>query len=112
MAESVASPIDRDDVVTSRMTGTLQHHRVLTLSYISLMGVRQFATGIILLTFAYQKKWTEVATILAVIGIIVAGTDGIHLSRAGHRRLGRFHAVPGALIAALAGGFIYSGGLI
>ena len=97
-----------DNAVTSRPTQILRHQRNLTLSYISLMGVRQLATGIILLTFAYQKKWTEMATILAIIGLVVAGTDGIYLSRAGARDLARFHAIPGALIAALAGGVIYS----
>ncbi|DBA86180.1 hypothetical protein WJX77_005830 [Trebouxia sp. C0004] len=72
------------------------------------MGVRQLATGIILLIFAQQNKWTEMATILAIIGVVVAGTDGVYLSRAGAGNLGRFHAIPGALIAALAGGVIYS----
>lgn len=71
-------------------------------SYVSLMGVRQLATGITLLTFVYQRKWTEVATILAIIGIVVAGTDGIYLYRSGTRNLAVFHAVPGALIALLA----------
>ena len=72
-------------------------------SYVSLMGIRQFATGITLLTLAYQKKWTEMATILTILGIIVAGTDGFYLSRSGARNQGRFHAIPGALIALLAG---------
>ena len=48
------------------------------ISYVSLMGIRQLATGITLLTFAYQKKWTEMATILTILGIVVAGTDGIY----------------------------------
>lgn len=83
-------------------------HEILTKSYISLMGVRQIATGIILLTFAYQDKWTEMATILAIIGVVVAGTDGVYLARGGTRNLGLFHAIPGALIAALACFVIYS----
>jgi hypothetical protein len=95
--------------LNSTRTDAVDHYQYsLTMSYISLMGVRQLATGIILLTFAYQNKWTEMANILAIIGIVVAGTDGIYLSRAGARKLGRFHAIPGALIAALAGGVIYS----
>ena len=72
------------------------------LSYVSLMGVRQLATGIIVLTFAYQKKWTEMATILTILGVVVAGIDGFYLSRSGARNLARFHAIPGALIALLA----------
>ena len=72
-------------------------------SYVSLMGVRQLATGITLLTFAYQKKWTEMATILSILGIVVAGTDGFYLWRSGARNLAKFHAIPGALIALLAG---------
>ena len=76
-------------------------------SYAALMGVRQLATGITLLTFAYQGKWSEVATILAIIGALVAGTDGLYLSRAGHTAQGRWHAVPGALISALAGASLY-----
>lgn len=76
------------------------------ISYVSLMGVRQLATGITLLTFAYQKKWTEMATILTILGIIVAGTDGFYLSRFGARNLAKLHAIPGALIALLAGATI------
>ena len=99
--ESVGSMDD------AKLARTLHHHRSLSMSYISLMGVRQLATGIILFTFAYQNKWTEVAIVLAIIGIVVAGTDGIYLSRAGAEKLGRFHAIPGALIAALAAGVIF-----
>jgi hypothetical protein len=105
MTDSVGSLTDKKDEVTSK-TAILDSHRSLTMSYISLMGIRQLATGIILLVFAYQDKWTEMATILAIIGILVAGTDGIYLSRAGARKEARFHAIPGALIAALACGFI------
>jgi hypothetical protein len=72
------------------------------ISYVSLMGVRQLATGITLLTFAYQGKWTEMATILSILGVVVAGTDGFYLSRSGARNLAGFHAIPGALIALLA----------
>lgn len=72
------------------------------LAYVSLMGIRQFATGIILLVFGYQGKWNEAATVLAIIGLLVAGTDGIFLLHAGHRDLALFHAIPGALIAAFA----------
>jgi hypothetical protein len=117
MRDTTESLIDNDDTATSRRTTIytatsrrktiLQYHRNLVMSYISLMGVRQLATGIILLTFAYQNKWTEMATILAIIGIIVAGTDGAYLSHAGSQKLGRFHAIPGGLIAILAGGVIY-----
>ena len=56
------------------------HHRTLTKSYISLLGARQLATGIILLTLVSQHKWTEIATVLAIIGIVVAGTNGIYIS--------------------------------
>lgn len=80
-----------------------QNNDPVALSYVSLMGVRQLATGITLLTFAYQKKWTEIATILSILGIVVAGTDGYYLSRTGARSQARFHAIPGALIALLAG---------
>jgi len=104
--DSVGSPIDNEDASTSKTTAILRDQRSLTMSYVSLMGVRQLGTGITLLTFAYQNKWTEVATILAIIGVVVAGTDGIYLSRAGVG--GRFHAIPGALIAALACGVIWS----
>lgn len=85
---------------------TTQHQ---TESYISLLGIRQLATGIILLTFAYQNKWTEGATVLAIIGVVVAGTDGVYLARTGRRGVAVFHAVPGALISALACGVLWSG---
>ena len=109
---AVSSDADPAEVVRLRaaVTGLLDDQRALTMSYISLMGVRQLATGIILLTFAYQHKWTEAAVILAIIGTLVAGTDGIYLYSAGHTQLGQFHAIPGAVIAALAAAVIYSTG--
>lgn len=77
-------------------------------NYASLMGVRQLGTGLTLLTFAIQGKWTEAATILAIIGVVVAGTDGFYLSQGpGGRGAGLFHAIPGAAIAALAAGVVY-----
>lgn len=33
-----------------------RHHINVTTSYISLMGIRQLATGLILLPFSYQQK--------------------------------------------------------
>ncbi|OQO13157.1 hypothetical protein B0A48_02621 [Cryoendolithus antarcticus] len=86
-----------------------QHCCRLAESYASLMGVRQLGTGLTLLTFAYQGKWTEAATILVIIGIVVAGTDGFFLACAGSKSSGRFHAIPGAGISALAAGAIYVG---
>lgn len=71
-------------------------------AYVALMGVRQLATGMTLFTFAYEQKWTEMATILAILGFVVAGTDGIYLARSGDKNKAAFHAVPGALIAILA----------
>lgn len=69
-------------------------------AYVALMGVRQLATGITLFAFAWQGRWTEMATLLAVLGVIVACTDGAFLAR---RRLGLgiFHALPGLLISVL-----------
>ena len=93
---------NNEGTTMSKKTTSSNSHHDLTMSYIPLMGVRQLATGLILLTFAYQNKCTEAATILAIIGIVVAGTDGVYLSRAGARWLGVFHALPGALISALA----------
>ncbi|KAM0812054.1 putative DUF4267 domain-containing protein [Seiridium cardinale] len=108
MLDPSGNPNEHENAVTSSAAAILHSRRSLTKSYISLMGVRQLATGIILLTFAFQDKWTEVATILAIIGIVVAGTDGVYLSRAGGRRLGQLHAIPGAAIALLACGVLYS----
>lgn len=67
------------------------------------MGVRQLATGLTLFTFAYQGKWNEMATILTILGFVVAGTDGYYLAQTGARGQARFHAIPGALIALLSG---------
>ncbi|KAK0938043.1 hypothetical protein LTR29_010372 [Friedmanniomyces endolithicus] len=86
-----------------------EQQRSLAKSYASLMGVRQLGTGLTLLVFAYQGKWAEAATILAIIGFVVAGTDGFFLARAGYGSLGRFHAIPGAGIAILAAAAIYVG---
>lgn len=85
------------------------HYHSLAQSYASLLGVRSLGTGITVLVFAYQGKWTEVATILAIIGVVVAGSDGLFLARAGFGAKGRFHAIPGAGIAALAVGALYMG---
>ncbi|KAJ1337844.1 DUF4267 domain-containing protein [Microdochium nivale] len=81
-----------------------------TRAYIALMGVRQLATGVILATFAAQGKWEEMATILATIGVLVAGIDGYFLaSVAGRPDLGIFHALPGGAIALLSGLFLWQG---
>ena len=88
---------------------TASRDRSVTLSYVSLMGVRQLATGLTLLVFAWQSKWTEAATILAIIGVVVAGTDGVYLARGGEASKGRWHAIPGVLIAALAAAVVRAG---
>lgn len=77
-------------------------------SYVSLMGVRQLSTGLTLLMFAYRRKWFEMATILAILGIMVAGTDGIYLAQAGNYSQARFHAIPGAGIALLSAAVVYT----
>lgn len=92
---------------TVTSTKPILHPHNPAMSYVSLMGIRQLANGLILATFAYQGKWMEVATILAIIGTLVAGTDGIYLSRAGKTSLGVYHAVPGALIAMYASFVLY-----
>jgi hypothetical protein len=94
------------DVKDSENSKLYKHNGSPIPSYVSLMGVRQLASGMILLTFAWQGKWIEMATILVILGIVVAGTDGYHLSCSGARSLGVFHALPGALIATLAGAVI------
>lgn len=71
-------------------------------SYVELMGVRQLATGVVLLVFAWQEKWVEIATILAVLGVLVAGVDGLILASAKKEAKARFHAIPGLCIALLA----------
>lgn len=76
--------------------------------YVSLMGARQLATGLTLLLLAYQGQWTASATVLQILGFVVAGTDGLHLARAGRSRLALFHAGPGALIAVTAMAFLHS----
>lgn len=93
------------DAETSKSTAITTNSDPIT-SYVSLMGVRQLATGITLLTFAYQSKFTEMATILAILGFLVAGTDGFYLYRSGAVNQAKFHAIPGALIALLAGAVV------
>ncbi|KAK5703854.1 hypothetical protein LTR97_002867 [Elasticomyces elasticus] len=98
-------PTPSDD--DNRKIGSQQHG--LAKSYVSLMGVRQLGTGITILIFAYQGKWAEAGTILALIGFLVAGTDGYHLARAGGASKGLFHAIPGACIAGLGAAAVYMG---
>lgn len=69
-------------------------------AYVSLMGVRQLCTGLTLLVFAYQRKWKEMGTLLAILGFVVAGTDGVFLAKDNFGK-GLFHALPGAGIALL-----------
>lgn len=91
-----------DDTKSQTITRSSKQNNDPAISYVSLMGVRQLATGIILFIFAWQRKWTDMATILSILGIVVAGTDGFYLSRTGARNLAKLHAVPGGLIALLA----------
>ena len=91
-----------------RATPTAQEAAISS-AYIALLGARQLGTGITLLVFAYQGKWVESATILAIIGIVVAGMDGYHIARSGPLASGLFHAIPGALIAALAAATLHAG---
>jgi hypothetical protein len=83
-------------------------HEKAALSYASLMGVRQLATGITLLIFAQQGKWEEMATVLVILGFLVAGTDGLFLWNSGAGLKGPFHALPGVCIASLAGAVLYT----
>lgn len=99
----------KDEKSSTMSEAELHHHSNVAMSYISLMGVRQLATGVILLTFSIQQKWSEMAQILAIIGFLVAGTDGIYLYRAGRMDLALFHALPGAGIAVLACSALYLG---
>ena len=94
--------IRSDDSQSQTQFDDGRNHLSLAKSYVSLMSVRQLGTGIILLIFSSQGKWVEVATILAVIGVLVAGVDGIYIARNGTWSAGAFHAIPGGLIAATA----------
>jgi len=93
---------DRDSSAALQPSST-----TFTTSYISLLGVRQLGNGVTLLVFAYLNKWDDIAIILAIIGLLVAGTDGLFLIRSGATQAGLFHAVPGALIATLAAATLY-----
>lgn len=79
----------------------------ITESYISLMGVRQLAAGIVLGVFALQGKYTESATMFTIIGPLQAGTDGLYLASGGNKQAGLFHAIPGFIMAGLAAGYLY-----
>ncbi|GAM83009.1 hypothetical protein ANO11243_009950 [Dothideomycetidae sp. 11243] len=74
----------------------------VALAYVSLMGVRQLATGVTLMVFAFYGKWQEMAVILTILGVLVACTDGVLLYRAGLKGNAAFHAIPGLGIALLA----------
>ncbi|KAK4565653.1 hypothetical protein LTR86_003501 [Recurvomyces mirabilis] len=107
-ATSFGLPLDYSNIGKSFTTasGPEKKSQDTTLSYISLMSVRQLFTGIILGVFAYQNKWTEVATMLAVMGFLVAGTDGVFIYHSGKTKGAVFHALPGAVIAGLAIAFL------
>lgn len=92
----------------SRATPTVEE-AASSSAYVTLLGARQLGTGITLIVFAYQGKWVESATVLTIIGIVVAGMDGYYIARSGSLGGGLFHAIPGALIAALAAATLYAG---
>ena len=79
-------------------------------SYITLMATRQLATGITLLLLARKGQWVPVAYVLVVMGIIVAGIDGVLIARNGSWKMGIVHAGPGFAIAAMAAATIYTEG--
>jgi len=83
---------------------------LLLRSYITLMATRQLATGIILLLLARIGQWIAIAYILMVMGIIVAGMDGVFIAQNGSRKMGIVHAGPGFGIAAMAAAIIYTEG--
>ena len=95
---SLGSSVFRSDLANKEANYEQQVLR----SYVSLMGIRQLGTGLVLTAFMLGRKWNEAATVLSVIGIVVAGTDGFYLSQHASLSKGLFHAIPGALIAALA----------
>lgn len=72
-----------------------------SLAYVSLIGVRQLGTGVILLVFAIQGKWIEMAYIAAIIGVLVAGTDALFLARV--RSLGGAAVIAALAVAAITG---------
>lgn len=72
-----------------------------------LVGARQLGTGIVIGVSLYRRKWKEAAIVLAIIGVVVAGSDGWVLARAGNTGAALFHAGPGLLIATLAASVIY-----
>jgi hypothetical protein len=107
-SESFGIPISNPVSQTSSIKNGVEIDATPAASYVALMGARQLGTGLTLLVFAFQRKWVESATILLIIGIIVAGTDGLYLARSGASGKARFHAIPGALIALLAGAVVFT----
>lgn len=55
-------------------TALLEQQNV-TRKYVSLMGVRQLATGLILLTLEWRHQWREAAIVVAISGFVVATTN-------------------------------------
>ena len=79
-----------------------QHDTPLLRSYITLMAIRQLATGISILLLARQGHFLAIAYILMVAGFVVAGTDGVFIAKNGSRKMGIVHAGPGFVIASIA----------
>ncbi|KAF7949017.1 hypothetical protein EAE96_008193 [Botrytis aclada] len=76
-------------------------------SYITLMATRQLATGTSILLLARIGHYISIAYILMVTGILVAGTDGVFISKNGSMKMGIVHAGPGFVIAAVAAATIW-----
>ncbi len=106
LAEEKSKPAGLRDE-TTKVVRSFDTNANMAKSYISLMGIRQLATGLTLFAFAYQRQWQAAATILSIIGFVVAGTDGIYLWQYSSKRAGLFHALPGAGIALLALAVLY-----
>lgn len=103
-AKSFGLPMDNNAATKSRAGNkedafVLSQHSDFGLAYVTMMGVRQLATGITILIFSSLGKWTEIATILSVLGLLVATTDAYNLWKAGKNGLARYHALPGIAIA-------------
>lgn len=89
------------------MTGAAETNHNVALSFVTMMGMRQFAAGGTLLALAAQGKWVSVATVLSVYGVCAAGVDTYNLHRANKPSLARYHGIPGAIITGHAMAVLY-----
>ena len=111
-AETFGLPLDSTSTSTlteanKAVVNAAETNHNVALSFVTMMGMRQFAAGGTILALAAQGEWVSIATVLSVYGVCAAGVDTYNLHRANKPSLARYHGIPGAIITGHAMAVLY-----